>query len=53
MTDEKPAGVAQFLALSGHFAELRLLMSWAINCGLRCCQEAALLAEVVDGANLL
>ena len=23
------------------------------NCGLACCEEAALLAEVVDGANLL
>jgi hypothetical protein len=33
--------------------ELRSLTSWAINCGLACCQEAALLAEVVDGANLL
>jgi hypothetical protein len=38
---------------SGHFAELRSLTSWAINCGLACCQEAAFLAEVVDGANLL
>ena len=36
-----------------NFAGLRSLTSWAINCGLACCQEAALLAEVVDGANLV
>ena len=36
----------------GSIAATHHLTSWA-TCGLACCQEAALLAKVVDGANLL